>query len=596
MQRQTRHSLLTHAVQLLYRLAGQYCLSRFEARTRQASQINQDTLKEIVRQNAQTEFGKRFNLPLLESSGDITEAYRAAVQLNDYEFYTEYVDRIKSGEPRVLTEDEVDLLAGSAGTSHIGKRLPKTKRARKKLMFFTPLVLNGLLATQIPGAKRVGLGVNLMSMYQPSPRPGDSVAVMTSNNAGIKRAKRYIEHLWCSPPDVFNVPDQPTAHYLHALFALRDAKTQYIWAIFASQVSWWFEILKEYEPQLLQDISKGTLREGLALDDEQRSRIEAHLSPDPHRAAQLAAEFSKGYSGIIPRIWPRMSYIASITTGNFSIYRDQLDWLCDGRVPIVSPCHAASESMIGINMNLAEDEYVLTLGAAYYEFIRLAELEKDQPRTVSIADLEVGESYEVVLTTYSGLYRYRLGDIVEITGFHNSAPRFRYMYRNGVAINLAGEKSNESHITSAVESAVAALFPGEAPAFEYVMTGVFAGAKPHYICYIEFVSGSSLAEDRFDDFAYELDKGLCKANQYYERNAREQDRFGALQVTSLRSGTFAALRRQLAMLGDSVDAAQTKIPRLVVDSRILKILNEASQGVGTGRSSRRNRARGKCAA
>jgi hypothetical protein len=42
---------------------------------------------------------------------------------------------------------------------------------------------------------------------------------------------------------------------------------------------------------------------------------------------------------------------------------------------------------------------------------------------------EIGELYEVVITNASGLYRYRLGDVVKVCGFHHQAPIVEFMYR-----------------------------------------------------------------------------------------------------------------------------------------------------------------------
>jgi hypothetical protein len=37
--------------------------------------------------------------------------------------------------------------------------------------------------------------------------------------------------------------------------------------------------------------------------------------------------------------------------------------------------------------------------------------------------------YEVVITNSSGLYRYRMGDMIRVVGFHNKAPIVEFMYR-----------------------------------------------------------------------------------------------------------------------------------------------------------------------
>ncbi|KAK6796767.1 hypothetical protein RDI58_004468 [Solanum bulbocastanum] len=36
-----------------------------------------------------------------------------------------------------------------------------------------------------------------------------------------------------------------------------------------------------------------------------------------------------------------------------------------------------------------------------------------------------GKKYELVITTYAGICRYRVGDILQVMGFHNSGPQFK---------------------------------------------------------------------------------------------------------------------------------------------------------------------------
>ena len=307
----------TPLIQWLYRSIGRYCAGKFEKRTKNAPAVNAAALREIVELNQDTDFGRTHNFSALLKADDLAAAWRAALPLSDFSAYEPYIERIKLGEENVLTADPVDMLAGSAGTTRVGKRLPKTKRARRKLTFFTTLIFPGVLAMRVPGAKKTGHGVNLMSTYQPRPESGDSVAVMTSNNAGIRQMQKVIPYLWCSPGEVFDVPDQPTAHYLHALFALRDPNTRYAWAIFASQISWWFEIMRERQDELLHDIETGTLTANLELDASQRASVEAKLFADPGRANFLRDEFARGLNGIVPRIWPKFTYVAAIALASY---------------------------------------------------------------------------------------------------------------------------------------------------------------------------------------------------------------------------------------------------------------------------------------
>lgn len=89
--------------------------------------------------------------------------------------------------------------------------------------------------------------------------------------------------------------------------------------------------------------------------------------------------------------------------------------------------------------------------AAYFEFLPfdLNEGSVDGNETVNFSDVKVGKTYEVVVTTYRGFYRYRLGDIVRVVGFHNSSPEVEFVMR---APNNAYEVITEKDLMSAMES------------------------------------------------------------------------------------------------------------------------------------------------
>jgi hypothetical protein len=73
----------------------------------------------------------------------------------------------------------------------------------------------------------------------------------------------------------------------------------------------------------------------------------------------------------------------------------------------------------------------------FFEFER-------QERLHLAHELEVGETYEVVATTASGLYRYRTGDLVRCTGASaGGAPLLEFIGRGDLVCDLVGEKLSE---------------------------------------------------------------------------------------------------------------------------------------------------------
>ena len=66
--------------------------------------------------------------------------------------------------------------------------------------------------------------------------------------------------------------------------------------------------------------------------------------------------------------------------------------------------------------------------AKLFSFVCICSFKKD-PKTFFMNEVEVGVKYELVMTTRSGLYRYRNGDVVQVVGFHEKCPVIRMLYR-----------------------------------------------------------------------------------------------------------------------------------------------------------------------
>ncbi|KAG9159575.1 hypothetical protein Leryth_013558 [Lithospermum erythrorhizon] len=163
------------------------------------------------------------------------------------------------------------------------------------------------------------------------------------------------------------------------------------------------------------------------------------LKPDPGLADFIELECSKvSWQGIITRLWPNTKYIDVIVTGTMSQYIPTL--IIYGMITLVCTMYASSECYFGVNLNPlckpSDVSYTLIPTMAYFEFLpveRNNEVdsismpkslnEKEQQELVDLAHVKLGEEYELVVTTYGGLYRYRVGDILRVAGFKNKAPQ-----------------------------------------------------------------------------------------------------------------------------------------------------------------------------
>jgi len=99
----------------------------------------------------------------------------------------------------------------------------------------------------------------------------------------------------------------------------------------------------------------------------------------------------------------------------------------------------ASEGFFGIQDQKDSEELLLMLDyGVFYEFIPIEEWDKEYPDAVSLADVELGKNYAMVITTNAGLWRYNIGDTVKFTSL--SPYRIKISGRTKHFINAFGEE------------------------------------------------------------------------------------------------------------------------------------------------------------
>ena len=556
-----------------FHAAARWMLARFKLRLRHAPALNTQALRDTLKRNAGSVYGVKHDFQRLLAASDLVAAFQAQVSLSTYGDYEPYITRIASGETNVLTRDPVHMLAGSAGTTGRPKRIPRTRRAQRHHMALVVLAGQAVVDQGVPGARLPYRGISLMSFYAPPAPETGRIPVMAGPNAGIARVRRYIPVLWCAPEPVYGVADPVAAFYLHALFALRDADALYIETPFASQVAGWLGLIQSRQAELLRDLQLGTVTTELPLTDDERHALQPHLHADPARAAAVAAAFAHGFQSIVPRLWPNLRYISTVTSGSFALSLPRLRWYCGPTLPIYSVCHSSSEGVIGLNLQVdGSTNYVLAIGTAFFEFIALLDADTVQPPTVPLRDLIVGAEYEIVLTSSAGLYRYRLGDVIRVTGWHASAPTFQFLYRRGTVLNLIGEKTSEFHTAQAICAAMSEWLDQPDAVHEYTVTGCLEKDVGRYTFYVELSSLATAQRACIAEGEALLDASLCAINPYYRSSGREPGRLGPPTLKVVRAGTFASLLELQRHYAAPAAATQIKIPRVVTRPEQLALL------------------------
>ncbi|MEO0454496.1 MAG: GH3 auxin-responsive promoter family protein [Verrucomicrobiota bacterium] len=102
-----------------------------------------------------------------------------------------------------------------------------------------------------------------------------------------------------------------------------------------------------------------------------------------------------------------------------------------------------TEGIISLPWN---EMYPIALPCGFFEF------EAEGGNICGIDGLIVGHTYRPVLSNHAGLYRYRLGDLIRVTGFIKQTPCVRWVGRADQISDLCGEKLSEAGVSAAIDS------------------------------------------------------------------------------------------------------------------------------------------------
>jgi hypothetical protein len=537
-------------------------LWQFRRTSRKAVAANRKTLMRILDDNAESEFGRtyRFDRLAADATGG---AYRRSVPLSAYPDYADAIARMELGETDILTSDELLFFALSSGTTGATKLVPTTKRHHGYTFKYMGTVVQGVIASQLHRPGPIGRGVDLMSFTGEQQLSPGGVPIGSATAEAVRRMARITPHLWNSPIEIYTIEHLPSARYIHALYGLRDRDNQFVEAVFAPRVLEWIREVEDRWDELVGDIRNGTLSADLEIDDKVRRQVLADNPADPERAAELEAATADGFAGFLPRVWPSMTHVMTISSGAFAHYVPAIEWYA-GDLPIYSPSYGATESFIGVGLwPDRPGHYAMTTDPSYFEFIPIDRADEDQPLTVDMEGVAVGDTYELVVTNHAGFYRYRLGDVVRVVDRLGEAPVIEFLYRRGMQFDVTGEKTTEEQVAMAV-SQLRERHP-EFDLGDYTSSVDSSSSPPRYVIYLELVAreeSEPIDAATLERWAAEFDELLSQANPMVVE-FREGGYLGRPRLAIVEAGTFDRLA-DLMLAGDHPpNRSQLKTPRRV---------------------------------
>uniref|UniRef100_M1CC64 Indole-3-acetic acid-amido synthetase GH3.6 n=1 Tax=Solanum tuberosum TaxID=4113 RepID=M1CC64_SOLTU len=198
--------------------------------------------------------------------------------------------------------------------------------------------------------------------------------------------------------------------------------------------------------------------------------------------------------------------------------------------------------------------------------------EKDKQQLVNLVDVEIDQEYELVVTTYSGLYRYRMGDVLRVAGYKNNAPKFNFIRRENVILSIDSDKTNELELQNAVKNAANDLMPFDAHVIDYISYADTATIPGYYVLFWELSVNASapIPPSVLEDCCLTIEESLSSV---YRQGRTSDKSIGPLEIRLVETCTFDKLMDYCctSLLGASIN--QYKTPRCVKFAPHVELLN-----------------------
>ncbi|MDE7347118.1 MAG: GH3 auxin-responsive promoter family protein [Muribaculaceae bacterium] len=463
-------------------------------------ELQRKQLKWLINHAADTEIGRKYGFKDILNSHDPVASYHHEVPTVAYDDIRPYAMRMVEGESDVLWPGQCKRFAQSSGTSG-----GKSK--------FVPITNDCLRRNHYPGTSDVvahylkmnpqsrifsGKSLILGGSFANELDLKDNVKVGDLSATLIDRMPKLA--------DMVRVPEKRIAlmeDWSEKLPALAGAASKSNITNISGVPSWFLTVIKEV------------------------CRI-------------------KGVDKV-SEVWPNLEVFFHGGI-DFRPYRKEYEALTERRKMHFMETYNASEGFFAFQNDFSDPSMLLILdGSVYYEFEPLG---GGDP--VPAWGTKAGKTYELLISSSNGLWRYHLGDTVTVTA--TDPVKIRIAGRTRSFINAFGEEVMEDNANRAIEAACEATGAGIA---NYTAGPYYAhnNRRGHHQWLIEW----NEMPDSMERFRDVLDKTLQEVNSDYQAKRAHTIFLDPPEIITARQGLFDDW---LANAGNHKLGGQRKVPRL----------------------------------
>ena len=245
---------------------------------------------------------------------------------------------------------------------------------------------------------------------------------------------------------------------------------------------------------------------------------------------------------------------------NYEPYRQTFEKLIGKKIDGIE-FYPASEGFIAYQDTQTEKGMLLCVNhGIFYEFIPSEEFFNTDPTRISLADVEIGVNYVIILNTDAGLWGYNIGDTIKFVSINP----YRIVVSGRIKhfTSAFGEHVIAEEVEKSLQEAIATI-PAQVNEFHVAPQVSPESGLPYHEWLVEFEK----EPENTAVFSDLIDKTLQKHNSYY-KDLISGGILKPLIITKINKNGFRDYMKSIGKLG-----GQNKVPRLANDRKIADKLN-----------------------
>ena len=470
--------------------------------------VQNEELKKLIQISKNTEFGKQYEF----SSIDSYETFNERIPSFTYEEYFPIINKTINGNQNIFWPEKIKWFAQSSGTTN-----SKSK--------FIPVSNSSLDNCHFKGGK------DMLCLYLNN---NENSNMFLGKSLRLGGSRKIYEN---------------NDHYFGDLSAILIDNLP-VWAELISTPNNEISLMDKWDEKIAA-IIKGTLQEDVRSLAGVPSWMLTLLN-------KLLETTGKKY---IDEIWKNLEVYFHGGV-SFKPYRSEFNNIISNKKFKYYEVYNASEGFFAIQDQNESDELLLMLDyGIFYEFIEIDNTNKSE-KIINLSEVKVGVNYALLITTNSGLWRYKIGDTIVFT---NLKPfRIKVSGRTKHFINTFGEEVIIENVEKSLEIA---LKKYNCTIKDFTVAPLYMknGKKGKHEWMIEFIK----EPNNLDEFMKEIDFQIQNNNSDYKAKRFKNITLDRPRLIRARKNLFYDWLKKKKKLG-----GQNKVPRLLNERSFIEELIE----------------------